>query len=274
MGCEKSTSADGDRKWRDAYLTLRQDAAIGRHFKGILHNLNGVVQAFSMQAELLAMMFDRTFALLDGIDQVSPEEKKSRLTDLLELLRKRSQLAGQMGEKVQACQSIVSMALPPVISGAVGGADTLIGGQLNSALRTEVEFLLADAFFKHRVEKQLELAEGLAEVAVPSSILHHVFAFVLENALAALRDTSPAILRVVTIQERDTIQVLIEHSGTPLPEASAARVFEPFFSTYTGDVGLGLHLVGQLVSECGGEVRLENGGLGVRIVLLLPVVSG
>lgn len=51
--------------WEDAYLAQSQNARIGRLFKGTIHNLNGIIQVFSMQSELFDMMFASADELLD-----------------------------------------------------------------------------------------------------------------------------------------------------------------------------------------------------------------
>ena len=65
-------------------------------------------------------------------------------------------------------------------------------------------------------------------------------------------------------------------SGTGMDADTAARVFEPFFSTkgVGKGTGLGLSMVHGLASQLGGAMRLETSpGRGTRVELLLPVAE-
>ncbi len=67
-------------------------------------------------------------------------------------------------------------------------------------------------------------------------------------------------------------RVSVTDSGPGIPEAEAERVFEPFFSTRPGGLGLGLAIVQRIVNEHGGSIRLENApGGGARFIFALPM---
>ena len=63
----------------------------------------------------------------------------------------------------------------------------------------------------------------------------------------------------------------VEDSGPGFDAESAARAFEPFFSTKTSGSGLGLALVKKIAEDVGGGVSIESpAGGGTRVVLWLP----
>jgi signal transduction histidine kinase len=67
-------------------------------------------------------------------------------------------------------------------------------------------------------------------------------------------------------------RVSLTDSGPGIPQAEAERIFEPFFSTRPGGLGLGLAIVQRIVNEHGGSVRLENPpGGGARFIFALPM---
>ena len=49
-----------DNPWENAFFKQSYDAAVGRLFRGLIHNLNGALQAVSMQSELMAMMLGQS----------------------------------------------------------------------------------------------------------------------------------------------------------------------------------------------------------------------
>jgi signal transduction histidine kinase len=82
--------------------------------------------------------------------------------------------------------------------------------------------------------------------------------------------------RVRLVENRNTVQVLIEDSGPGIPVDELDNVFEPFYrvdrsrNPVTGGVGLGLSVARTVAHAHGGEVRLSNrpeGGLRVSVEL-------
>ena len=57
--CKETGAVQNVDLWESAYAEQMHDAALGKLFRGIVHNLNGLLQAFSMQAELLELMFQQ-----------------------------------------------------------------------------------------------------------------------------------------------------------------------------------------------------------------------
>ena len=69
-------------------------------------------------------------------------------------------------------------------------------------------------------------------------------------------------------------QCTVEDSGPGVPEALRARIFEPFFSTREGGLGLGLSLCETLATGMGGSLALAPAGAaGACFVLRLPIAG-
>lgn len=67
------------------------------------------------------------------------------------------------------------------------------------------------------------------------------------------------------------ITVTVEDSGVGLPQGYKDRIFEPYFSTKKMGTGLGLAIVHQIVSDLGGQIRMEdNTPTGTRVIITLP----
>ncbi|MFT3923261.1 MAG: PAS domain S-box protein [Myxococcales bacterium] len=75
-------------------------------------------------------------------------------------------------------------------------------------------------------------------------------------------------------QPGEWILVQVGDTGSGMDEATAARMFEPFFSTKAKGHGLGLAACLGIVSAHGGVIRVESElGHGTRISLLLPALA-
>ncbi len=67
-------------------------------------------------------------------------------------------------------------------------------------------------------------------------------------------------------------RIAVADGGPGIPETARARLFEPFFSTKPGGMGLGLAIVQRIVSEHGGAVRVESApGRGSCFTVELPL---
>ncbi|HHK60597.1 MAG TPA: hypothetical protein ENJ73_02590, partial [Desulfobacterales bacterium] len=134
-------------QWRNAYLRQRRHAVVGRLFRGVLHNVNGVLQAMSMQAELLAFGAERAVVML-------AEEQGKEEEALREQLVRHQQLAAQIIDQVQAVREIVALGDPLEEEGEEGS-------ELAAVVRQVVRFMTADRFFKHQVEREIRVEEGV-----------------------------------------------------------------------------------------------------------------
>ena len=68
------------------------------------------------------------------------------------------------------------------------------------------------------------------------------------------------------------IQITVTDSGPGIPPDVREKLFQPYFSTKTTGMGLGLPIVSEIVTEHGGTIRVEDASpRGTRFVIELPV---
>jgi C4-dicarboxylate-specific signal transduction histidine kinase len=148
---------------------------------------------------------------------------------------------------------------------AVAGVD------VNDVCRHAVRLLQGDAKLRHtRLELLLDPAQS--PVVGDAVQLQQVVLNLALNALdAASGSSSPD--RAVTIQTvaRDaSMEVSVHDTGNGLAPGTEHHLFEPFFSTKTSGLGLGLVIVRSIVERHNGRVLAENhplGGAVFRVVL-------
>ncbi len=106
--------------------------------------------------------------------------------------------------------------------------------------------------------------------------IEHVFTNLLDNAVKF--NTENGVIRVYSREVPDGIKVVVEDSGTGIPEKDIPRIFERFYrvdkarSRELGGTGLGLSIVKHIIELHGGSVGVESSeGFGSRFWFILPV---
>ena len=251
-------------KWEEAYLEQSQDAAVGRMFRGIIHNLGGIIQVFSLHTDLSGMMLNKAMAVLE---QMRQSGSTPELTTLHDLLARRADSLTQMQDKVRQSQNILQRTLIlPEFRQLPGGVPYTV----NSVIETEVEFMAADATFKHKVRKVMTLAETLPSLARFQLELHQIMHVLLANALDSVQGREGAEIAVESAREGEGFGVRVQDNGPGLSPEAMDHLYEPFHSTKEGHLGLGLYLAKKLISRCGGEISCESRPGCTSFLLLVP----
>jgi len=261
-----------ENPWEQAYLAQCHDAVVGRMFKGLIHNMNGVMQAISMQSELFGMMFDQAEGMLEEILACLPEgDAREQAEKLKDLLCRRADGVTMLEDKILQGQVIMGRTLELAELSAAAGVGLYT---MNSVIRTEMEFLSADRFFKHNLHKKLDLADDLPPFSRRQLELHQVVFALLSNSLDALRDQDGAEITIKTFWDNETVKVSVANNGPEILPEDMGRLFEPFFTTRENHAGLGLYLAQKLVTGFGGELRCEASAPGgTSFLLVVPVAE-
>jgi signal transduction histidine kinase len=256
---------DTSRLWEEAYFRQNADAAVGRLFRGLLHNMNGIVQAFSMQSELFAMTFPQLEKLLAETAAVPEEDLRQRIARVRATLEGRSKLSEQMREKVEVAQNLLHRTRL-LTALTEGGPEYTVA----NLIRTEMDFLQADMFFKHQIDKEVKLAAGLPVLRRLRLELHQAVFALLANGVEALRGhvEKPRIL-VEAEREGGVLRIGVEDNGPGISQADLPRLFEPFFTTKQGHDGLGLYFVQKLMAGGGGQVLCASRPGATRFELVI-----
>ena len=97
------------------------------------------------------------------------------------------------------------------------------------------------------------------------------------NALQALEQVPAAERRLelhLTAPTPGQVQLTVRDHGPGIPPEARERLFEPFFTTRAGGLGLGLPLCESLAQAMGASLQLAPGnGRGAAFVLRLPAAT-
>jgi PAS domain S-box-containing protein len=144
---------------------------------------------------------------------------------------------------------------------------------LNEATR-EVIALSSDDLQRNRVIIQSELANDLPIVTGDRIQLQQVILNLLRNASDAMADVHdrPRQLRIRTEREGgDRVRLTVRDAGVGLPAQSMDSLFEAFYTTKSGGMGIGLFVSRSIVERHQGRLWVEpNDGPGATFSFSIP----
>jgi two-component system sensor kinase FixL len=145
---------------------------------------------------------------------------------------------------------------------------------LNEVVRDALRMASPDALL-HSCQLETSLDPNLPAIHSDPIQLQQVLLNLAINAFDAMRDI-PASKRKVVIATQSngdgTVRASVRDYGVGISEEMRDRLFDPFFSTKTEGLGMGLAIVRAIVESHGGTITAENAdGGGTRFEFVLPV---
>src|SRR5437660_7408374 len=132
---------------------------------------------------------------------------------------------------------------------------------------------------KIRIDRQFE--RELPHAAVDENLCEQVFVNLIQNAYDAMNEGGGKLRISIALSargERSGIEVRVADSGPGIPAELREQIFNPFFTTKRGGVGLGLSIVSKIVDEHRGSIELLDGQSvgeesGACFVIFLPLAE-
>jgi PAS domain S-box-containing protein len=104
--------------------------------------------------------------------------------------------------------------------------------------------------------------DGRGDFFIDKDLIAKALFYILENSIEAVRQIPVGkkgrVVKVILFEDGGSIGISISDRGEGIPKKNLGRIFEPFFSTRPGRVGLGLTFVKKVVEEQGGSIRVES----------------
>ncbi len=240
------------RRRAEELLRLGQVArlnALGELAAGMAHELNQPLTAVLANSQAASRL----------LDEDPPELATARgaMTQAVEQARRACDVVGRLRRAVQR----------PDLSAQVQAV------ALQEAVRNAL-YLLEPECQRRHVSPALEaLASSLTVLAEPVA-LEQIIHNLLMNALQALEQVPAAerSLRVALAQADGQGVLTVSDSGPGIPAELLPRIFEPFFSTRSDGLGLGLSLCETLATSMGGTLSAApQAPRGAQYRLALPL---
>ena len=124
-----------------------------------------------------------------------------------------------------------------------------------------------------------ELHDDLPPVAADRVQVQQVLVNLILNGVEAMADAADGPARVLTVRSRregpGAVRVEVADRGKGLDPEHPNRIFDAFFSTKPGGLGLGLSISRSIVEAHGGRIwATPNDGPGATVVFTLPDGAG
>ena len=124
---------------------------------------------------------------------------------------------------------------------------------------------------------RIETANNLPNAIADRVQLQQVLLNLIGNAVEAMKTVTdrPRELRIRTASEPDSILIEVRDNGVGVDAAHLKRLFEPFYTTKTNGLGMGLAITRSIVESHGGRLWAEsNVGPGMTFRFTLPSANG
>lgn len=235
--------AEANRRLVEAEAGMRRSerlAALGQLTAGLAHELRNPLGTMKASAEIL-------------LQRIDPSEEIPR------------EMAGYITSEVDRTNSLITRFLDFARPVQLRMAPV----DVNALLDRTVEHLSRQTpGSPPPLHKNYDPALPL--IGADAELLERVFFNLLQNALQASPEASTVTIK--TRHAAGVVEVAVLDRGTGIRSEDLEQIFNPFFTTKAGGVGLGLAICAKIVDEHGGSIRVESElGRGSTFLVTLPI---
>jgi C4-dicarboxylate-specific signal transduction histidine kinase len=131
---------------------------------------------------------------------------------------------------------------------------------MNHVIQETLTFIRSDSLLEG-LSIETELAQGLPAVPGDRVQLQQVLLNLMLNAVDAMNKAKPDLRKLViqTENEEDRgVKVSVRDFGSGIDEAHRDKLFEPFYTTKSAGMGMGLAISQRIIHAHGGSIWAEN----------------
>lgn len=229
---------------RERLAHVTRLSTMGEMASGIAHEINQPLTAITTYAQACRRMLDKA---------ADPDQVK-------QVLEKISSQAERAGEVIRRLRLFFKKR-----------SSQRSQSDINELIRTSVDINHADTrVLDHPVV--LELDENLPPVVVDEVQIQQVLINLLRNAIDAMEDRPGELVTITSRRyDEDYLELTVVDHGGGIDDDKAAQLFNPFFSTKSGGMGMGLPISRSIVNSHGGKIWYTPADGGSVFHLTLPV---
>jgi signal transduction histidine kinase len=234
-----------DRALEEKLREIEHLSGIAQLAKGIAHEVRNPLNFISLSIDHLRKKF-------------GPREKEERVQF--------ESLIMSIKQEIQRLNKLVGDFLDYGKPLSLSRQDTDIGKLIDdviSLVRAKAEKDRIRIHYADGTIPALSLDPGLIKTCILNIIL---------NAFQAMPDGGD--LTVTTQASNGKASVVIEDTGVGVSRENLQKLFDPFFSTKSSGLGLGLAMTRRVIEEHGGKVDFQSvEGKGSTVTIFLPVAA-
>jgi PAS domain S-box-containing protein len=246
---ERRQADDEARRHRNALAHFGRVSSLGEVATSLAHELNQPLTVISGCAQFC-------------LDRLRSDKGKPK--DLLDSLEQAAEQAERANQIVRRARSFIQKKEPE--RKEIDVNDTIWA--VSSLLRSDAR--------EHDSDIALELAENLPPVTADSIEVQQVIVNLVHNGVEVMARSAPAP-RLVTIRTtaRDrTVEIAVHNSGREIPAEDLDQMFQPFFTTKSTGLGMGLSISRTIVEAHGGSLwATSSRESGTEFHFTLPVAD-
>jgi len=241
------TQAETNRRLEQAQADMRRSerlAALGQLSAGLAHEIRNPLGVIKGSAEMLSQKIAQTDPLI-------------------------AELAGYISSEVNRLNILVNRFLNFARPLQPDFSPQDVPRLLNHCLKVAQE-----RWPQSGVEVERHYADDLPGVLLDAGLCEQVFTNLFFNAYEAMPDGGKlkVTAREGNSNAKRVICIEIDDTGPGIPHEIQDQIFNPFFTTKKGGVGLGLSIVSKIVDNHRGEIQVQSAsGKGTCFRIMFPV---
>lgn len=143
---------------------------------------------------------------------------------------------------------------------------------LNEAVKQGVDLALVSCDLE-KLQVNLLLDGGISKVFADPVQISQVVLNLARNALAAMEGADQQKLTVEVLGLNEFVQVSVRDTGSGIPSELQKYIFEPFHTSTTKGMGIGLSLCRSIIEAHDGQIWTQPMSSGATLVFQLPARS-
>ncbi|MHA1379670.1 MAG: PAS domain S-box protein [Candidatus Helarchaeota archaeon] len=143
---------------------------------------------------------------------------------------------------------------------------------IESNINDLIQEVLSELRLPANIVIDLQLNENLPTLKLDPNQIKIAFSNIILNAIQAMPDGGE--LNILSRLKDNAVEIFFKDTGAGISEENLRKVFDPFFSTKTKNVGLGLAIVQDVIEKHNGSVNIFSKiGEGTMITIRLPFIQ-
>jgi len=240
---EKIQKTTADLRKTEAQLIRSEKlAALGQLAAGIAHEIRNPLTSINILIHSLTKNFPSEDSHREDLNVI--EEEIERINEILDRFLRFAKPAPPLLERTEV-----------------------------ASIFEETLQLIRPRMEKQRVHVQKEF-QDLPMILMDREQMKQVALNLLLNAVQAMPRGGTLMLRGRNSKDGQWITISIQDSGVGIPNEDMNKLFDPFFSTKEGGIGLGLSIAHRIIDQHHGKIEVESDpGEGTLFTIWLPVHS-